>query len=306
MPIIKFSYIFDEELERVYECFTDAQLNKGIAYQNFVSNLQFIKGDRFDEENAEYTFIWKNYYTIKMVVQNVKQFNNYRTFTNKALYIDKLTLQISIIYSFYWDTVEQKTLLIIDLDYNDKFFGDLIKTDFNPSDVIKICQNVENYINSIILGLDINNSFLLNAPIEELWKTISNPEIFFTVSGKKLIPIFKDKEVNLNSILEFYDTNDKQESPTILTKMVVDTLFVTSYYIKVSFVTIDRLYLSSHRITFIIKKVETDKCMFMTNVKILEPCTHKIYLSVKKFWKKIMLNYYNHIECKKKKNKIKE
>ena len=136
--------------------------------------------------------------------------------------------------------------------------------------------------------------------------TISNPEIFFTVSGKKLIPIFKDKEVNLNSILEFYDTNDKQESPTILTKMIVDTLFVTSYYIKVSFVTIDRLYLSSHRITFIIKKVETDKCMFMTNVKILEPCTHKIYLSVKKFWKKIMLNYYNHIECKKKKNKIKE
>ena len=306
MPIIKFSYIFDEELERVYECFTATQLNKGIAYQNFVSNLQFIKGDRFDEENAEFTFVWKNYYTIKMIVQNVKQFNNYRTFTNKALYIDKLTLQISVIYSFYWDTVEQKTLLIIDLDYNDEFFGDLIKTDFNPSDVIKICQNVENYINSIILGLDINNSILLNAPIEELWKTISNPEIFFTVSGKKLVPIFKDKEVNLNSILEFYDTNDKQESPTILTKMVVDTLFVTSYYIKVSFVTIDRLYLSSHRITFIIKKVETNKCMFMTNVKILEPCTHKIYLSVKKFWKKIMLNYYNYIETKKKKNKLKE
>ena len=306
MPIIKFSYIFDEELERVYECFTSTQLNKGIAYQHFVSNLQFIKGDRFDEETAEFTFIWKNYYTIKMIVQNVKKFNNYRTFTNKALYIDKLTLQISLIYSFYWDTVEQKTLLIIDLDYNDEFFGDLIKTDFNPSDVIKICQNVVNYINSIILGLDINNSFLLNAPIEEIWKTISNPEIFFTVSGKKLIPIFKDKEVNLNSILEFYDTNDKQESPTILTKMVVDTLFVTTYYIKVSFVTIDRLYLSSHRITFIIKKVETDKCMFMTNVKILEPCTHKIYLSVKKFWKKIMLNYYNYIECKKKKNKIKE
>ena len=304
MPNTKFSYIFDEEIDRVYDCFTDMQLNNGIAFQNFVTKFKFIKGEKLTEENAEFSFIWKNYYEIKMIVQNVKNFNTFRTYTNKALYIDKITLQISITFNYYWDTVEQKTLLIIDADYQDEFFGDLIKSDFNQKDVLTICQNVETYINSIIQGLDINNSFLINSPIEDLWKTISNPEIFFTISGKKLIPIFKEKEVNLNSILEFYDTNDKQINPTILTQMAVDTLHITSNYIKLSFVTIKRLKIASHRITFVIKKVEKNKTMFFTYVKLLEPCPHKIYLSVKKFWKKIMLNYHNYFDLKNKKLKI--
>ena len=304
MPIIKFSYIFDEEIDRVYDCFTDTQLNNGVAFQNFVTKFKFIKGEKLTEENAEFSFIWKNYYEIKMIVQNVKNFNTFRAYTNKALYIDKITLQISITFNYYWDTVEQKTLLIIDADYQDEFFGDLIKSDFNQKDVLTICQNVETYINSIIQGLDINNSFLINSPIEDLWKTISNPEIFFTISGKKLIPIFKEKEVNLNSILEFYDTNDKQVSPTILTQMAVDTLYITSNYIKLSFVTIKRLKIASHRITFVIKKVEKNKTMFITIVKLLEPCPHKIYLSVKKFWKKIMVNYHNYFDPKSKKQKI--
>ena len=303
MPNIRYSYIFDEEIDRVYDCFIDTQLNNGIAFQNFVTKFKFIKGEKLTEENAEFSFIWKNYYEIKMIVENVKNCNTFRTYTNKSLYIDKITLQISITFNYYWDTVEQKTLLIIDTDYDDEFFGDLIKSDFNQKDVLTICQNVETYINSIIQGLDINNSFLINSPIEDLWKTVSNPEIFFTISGKKIIPIFKEKEVNLNSILEFYDTNDKQINPTILTQLAVDTLHITSNYIKLSFVTIKRLKLASHRITFVIKKVEKNKTMFITIVKILEPCPHKIYLSAKKFWKKIMLNYHNYFDLKNKKLK---
>ena len=56
MPNIKYSYIFDEELDRVYDCLTNAQLNLGIAYNNLVTKLHFVKGDRFDEENAEFSF----------------------------------------------------------------------------------------------------------------------------------------------------------------------------------------------------------------------------------------------------------
>ena len=169
MPNIKYSYIFDEELDRVYDCLTNAQLNLGIAYNNLVTKLHFIKGDRFDEENAEFSFIWKNYYEIKMIVQNVKKKENFRTYTNKSLDIDKLSLQISLTYYYYWDTIGQNTLLLLDLEYKDEFFGDLIKTDFSKSDVLNICNNIKNYINSIIQGLDINNSFLVKAPIEELW-----------------------------------------------------------------------------------------------------------------------------------------
>ena len=50
-----------------------------------------------------------------------------------------------------------------------------------------------------------------------------------------------------------------------------------------------------------IKKLDNKKNMFLVNIRILEPVTHKIFLSVKKFWKNIMNNYYNYFEPKKNK-----
>ena len=298
MPKIKFSYIFDEEMDRVYNCFSNIQLNRDIAFKNFATNIKFIKGERFDEENSEFSFVWKNYYNLKMIVQNHINKENFRTYTHKSLCIDKVVIEISLIYSYFWDTTEQKTIFILDLEYKDEFFGDLIKSEVKQSDITNVCENIEKYINGISQGLEFSNSFLLNVPIEELWKTISNPAIFFTISGKKLIPIFKDKEVNLDSTLEFIDSNDKKSESTILTQLIVDNLFVTSSYIKLSFVSFKRLYLTNHKITFIIKKIETNKSIFIVKLKVLEPCTHKLYLSIFKFWKKIITNYYNYFTSK--------
>jgi hypothetical protein len=298
MPKIKYSYIFDEEIDRVYESFSNIQLIRDIAFCDFITNLKFIKGERFDEENSEFSFVWKNYYNIKMIVQNHIIKENFRTYTHKSLFIDKVVIEISLIFYFYWDTIEQKTIFILDLEYKDEFFADLIKSEVKLSDIEKVCENVEKYINGITQGLEFSNSFLLNVPIEELWKTISNPAIFFTISGKKLIPIFKDKQVNIDSTLEFIDSNDKKSESTILTQLIVDNLFVTSSYIKLSFVSFKRLYLTSHRITFIIKKIETNKSVFIVQLKVLEPCTHKLYLTIIKFWKKIITNYYNYFSSK--------
>ena len=179
MTKIKFSHIFDEEMDRVYESFSNAQLNRDVAFSDFATNIKFIKGDRFDEENSEFSFVWKNYYNIKMIVQNHINKENYRTYTHKSLFIDKVVIEISLIYYYYWDTLDQKTVFILDLEYKDEFFGDLIKSEVKQSDIAKACENVEKYINSISQGLEFSNSFLLKAPIEELWKTISNPAIFF-------------------------------------------------------------------------------------------------------------------------------
>ena len=304
MSKLKFSYIFDEEIDRVYDCFANAEINKDILFPNLVSSLEFTKGDRFDTENSEFSFTWKNYYKIKMIVQNVKRDHKFRTFTFRSLGIDRIPMQISMIHSYYWDTVDLKTVFILDLEYQDDFFEELIKAEVKETDIMKMCQNIENYLNSIIQGLEIRNTFLMDFPIEEIWKTISNPEIFFSVSGKKLIPIFKDKEVNLDSILEFIDSNDKRVNPTILTQMKVVNLFVTTNLITLTFLTFKRLYIANHKITFIIKRIDSNKSLFISSVRLLEPTDHKKYLTVTRFWKKVMTTYYNYAESKnKKKNK---
>ena len=120
----------------------------------------------------------------------------------------------------------------------------------------------------------------------------------FSISGKKLIPIFKDKQANLDSILEFIDSNDKKSKSTILTQLIVDNLYVSSSYIKLSLVSLKKLYFANHKITFIINKIETNKSIFIIKVRVLEPCEHKLYLSIIKFWNKIICKYYNHFASK--------
>ena len=56
MPTIKYSYIFDEEIDRVFECFRNAQLNMDVVYNNLITNLKFHKGENFDQENSEFSF----------------------------------------------------------------------------------------------------------------------------------------------------------------------------------------------------------------------------------------------------------
>ena len=254
MPKIKFSYIFDEEMDRVYNCFSNIQLNQDIAFKNFATNIKFIKGERFDEENSEFSFVWKNYYNLKMIVQNHINKENFRTYTHKSLSIDKVIIDISLIYYYYWDTSEQKTIFILDLEYKDEFFGDLIKSEVKQSDIAKACENVEKYINGISKGLEFSNSFLLKVSIDELWKTISNPAIFFSISGKKLIPIFKDKQANLDSILEFVDSNDKKSESTILTQLIVDNLLVTSSYVILSLISLKNDILQIIKKLLLLKK----------------------------------------------------
>ena len=82
--------------------------------------------------------------------------------------------------------------------------------------------------------------------------------------------------------------------------MISDIVCITKNFIKVSFVSSNKLYLSSHRITFIVKKLDDKKSIFIVIVKLLEPSTHKKYLAVQKFWKNISFNYYNYFENNKK------
>ena len=45
--------------------------------------------------------------------------------------------------------------------------------------------------------------------------------------------------------------------------------------------------------------------MFIAKVRILEPCEHKLFLTIKKIWNNLMTSYYHSFESKKKKKKSK-
>ena len=299
MPSIKFSHIFDEEIERVFECFKNAQLNMGVVYNNFVSKLKFHKGENFDEENSEFSFFWKKYYDIKMTIENVVNLPHYKTFTNKSISIDKICLQLSIIFQFFKDSVDNKTIFLYEVKYEDEFFDDLIKNEVKDEDVKQICLNVENYLNSIVKGLEINNSILLNQPFETLWNIISSPKNFFDITNKDLVVMTQDEDITLNPITTIYEKVENKLNPII--KLRADGMYITNNYGKITLVSMEKLVLPSQKMIFSLKKLANNKSFFSLNIKLTEPTKHQVFLSLKKLWKKKINIFFNHFECLKKK-----
>ena len=293
---IKFSYIFDEELDRIYECFTDMNINTGITFKGLITKLKFIKGEeKFDIENSEYIAIWKNYYEIKMVIENIKKEPYFRTYTNRSLSIDKLPTQISLVYNFYWNSIEEKTIFILDFVYTEEFFGDLFKKEFNKEDIMKICRNVEEYLNSIIKGLEISNSVVINSSFENLWKYISNPTKLFTILFKDFIIKCKDEQICLDTEILFY-AKINNSKPIPLIKLTSDGIMVSSQYSKLSFITTEKLSLPNQRLNISIKLLDKHKSIFSVDIKVLECITHEALINLRKLWKKRIIEFIKFFE----------
>lgn len=301
MSKIKFSYIFDDALERVYQCFTNIAISTGIIFKDIVTNLKFTKGERFDEENSEFTAIFKNYYQLKMIVENVKNETSFRGYTNRTLYIDKIPSELSLIFNFYWNSINENTIFILELIYDDEFFGDLFKTEFNINDKVKVCTNAKNYLNSIIKGLENTQSVLINSSLENIWSHISHPKKLFSILFKEFTISCKDEEISLDTEILITAKTSNSPNPIPLIKLVSEGLIASSNFCKMIFITSEKLSIPNQRIIFVIKMLNKTKTFFSVNIKILECITHEQLVSIRKLWKKKIIEFVNFFEAKNKK-----
>ena len=299
MPKIKFSHIFNDYFERILECFSE--LNIDTFHQNSITKLKFEKGQRLDEENAEFSFIWKNYYEIKMVVEKVikQQFN--KSYTHRATYIDKLPIEISLTFNFVWDSINENTIFILDLDYQDEFFTDLIKADFSEEDKLNLCKAIENYLSTSLKGLETTSSCYVNSTLEKARKYLLFPNAFFKIISKDLLFIPKENEVSVDETYELFTKSEDSQNYIPITVYIVTNLYISSTYIRITYTTYKKISLPNIKLSFTLKQLEGKKCLFIINIKPNEPTTYEMNCNVYKFWKKRALEFSNFFEKKKKK-----
>ena len=302
MPKIKFSYIFNDYFNRVFECFVE--VNNSINFKNLISYLKFCKGERFDEENAEYSFCWKDYYNFKMIVDKVDKQPFYRTLVHKSTYIDKVSIQISLIFNFLWESINEKTIFILELEYQDDFFTDLIKNDFTYEDMVKLCQGIEEYLSISLKGLETYNCIYLNANIEKVRKYLLYPNLFFKIISNDIITIPKENEISLDEIYELFAKSENSQNLIPITAYKVTNLIISSNFMKITYNTYKKISFPNIKLELTIKELENNKCLFTINIKLNEPTTYEMNCNVYKFWKKRTIEFYHFFE-KHKKKKIK-
>ena len=171
--------MFNEDFDRIFECFINKNISFGYIFKDLISNVEFIKEDHLDKANTEFNIEWKNYYKIKFIVEKIIKEKFYKSLILRAINIDKLPIQINVLFNFYLDNIEEKIIFIIEVIFQDIFFKDLIKSDFNEEDKLNICKNIENYLSTSLKGLErIYSSLMNNISLEEAWRYVSHPKLF--------------------------------------------------------------------------------------------------------------------------------
>ena len=298
MPKIDFSYIFDEEIDRVFNSFIHVSSSLIVSFKNSLSDLIFYEGNSFADENSQFSFKWKNYYIIKMVCEKVVKTKSYKSFTHNSINIDKIPLQIKLTFDFFWDSINEKTILMIILRYEDEFFTELINSDFTDKDKLVICQIFEDYLKKSYKTAESGFSYLLNTKLESMINYILYPKLFFQLILGNEIQISNEQQIDLNKKYELSAKDEKTDKLIPLTILIVENLFITNYYAKITYNTHKILSLPNIKLTFIFKELGNKKCIFLFNIKPNEYIAHEVKCKLIKFWKKKLKGFWAHFEKK--------
>lgn len=296
MKNIKFSHIFNDDLERVYEGLKVVSDKIIVESTKLLSNIKFHNGNNFDEVNAEFSLCWKNYYQMKIKVDNVINTPFFRSIIHRTTSIDKLPIIMTFIYNFYWDSINEKTIFIIELKYQDEFFDDLIKNDFSDEDKMSICKAIENYLSISLKGLDSGYSCLLNAPLDQVRKYILFPKLFFQIISKEMIFVINEQEIGLDRRYEIFSKDEKSSENILLTEIIIENLIITEKYIKVGYTTYKKVSFPDIKFVLLFKELANKTVFFTFIVKPNEQVGIDVNRMVLKFWKKRMFDFYKFFE----------
>ena len=291
---IKYSHTFNDDLERVYEGF---RLVTGkTESKKILSDIKFLKGNSFKEINAEFSYCWKNYYQINIIVDNVIQTPSFRSIVHRATSIDKLPILITFSHNFYWDSINEKTIFIIELDYQDEFFTELIKSDFNDEDFMSIYNIIESYLSTSLKGLDNGYSCVLNAPMDKIRKYILFPKLFFQIISKEKIFVINEQEIGIDRRYEIFSRDANSSENVLLTEIIIENLIITAKYIKVGYTTYKKVSFPDIKFILMFRELANKTVFYTFIIKPNEPVGIDANRMTFKFWKKRMLDFYKFFE----------
>ena len=294
MTKIKYSHIFNDDLQRVYEGF---KLVTGkTESKKIISDIKFLKGNNFEEINAEFSYCWKNYYQINIIVDNVIQTPSFRSIVHRATSIDKLPILITFNFNFYWDSINEKTIFIIELEYQDEFFTELIKSDFNIEDLMTICNIIESYLRTSLKGMDNGYSCILNAPMNQIRKYILFPKLFFQIISKEIIFLINDQEIAIDRRYEIFSRNANSSENVLLTEFIIENLIITRKYIQVGYTTYKKVSFPDIKFELFFRELANKTVFFAFIVKPKEQVGIDVNRTLLKFWKKRMYDFYKYFE----------
>jgi hypothetical protein len=233
---------------------------------------------------------------MELVVDNAIRTPYFRSIIQRTTSIDKLPIQITFNFNFYWDSINEKAIFIIELEYQDDFFTDLIKREFSNEDKMNLFNNIESYLSTSLKGLDNEFSCVLNAPMDQIRKYILFPKLYFQIISKEKIFVINEQEIAIDKRYEIFSKDENSSENVLLTEIIIENLIITEKFIKVGYTTYKKVSFPDIKFIIIFKELANKTVLYTSIVKPNEPVGIDANRMTIKFWKRRMHDFYKFFE----------
>jgi hypothetical protein len=234
--LVLFTYVFNEDIARVYECYTNAHLMIEVTLNGFIDNFIIKEMYTMDQEGLTYSYRWKKQYTITMKTSNQIHNHSYRSFTHTAINVKELENcpQFEFKYHFHWNSCEQTTFFLFEASCEDAQILCEIEQQFTPEEKISICKRIDVFLRNSIKNLYQYESIIINKPLTDIWKYISENNFVFACGlypGECCSQV-QGSLTSIGSIIYIYE---KERFDHVLDVMVIKRIVMSEQRIKYVF-----------------------------------------------------------------------
>ena len=113
---------------------------------------------------------------------------------------------------------------------------------------------MEEYLGTILKGLEANSSIYLNTTLDKVWKYLLYLNLFFNIVSKDIISIPNENEISLDEVYELNSKSENSKFPILVTSYIVTDIIISSSYAKVTYNTYEKISFPSIKLSFSIKK----------------------------------------------------
>ena len=211
-----FSYIYYEDVDRVYSCLTNKYVLNEIIFKDYISNINYNKDNvkQNDLEGIQISFLWKNNLNCELRIdENENKYEN-KKISISFIKINEYINPGKINFYFYWNSCEANTFFLIEIITKNSNIKDMIlQKEINKETTKILFQKIENYIKYDYNCLIQFDSIIIERNIKDIFNYIKglNKIIPFFYGNPNNIYIEHLNNISFGSILKVYESEKNIE-----------------------------------------------------------------------------------------------
>jgi hypothetical protein len=186
--ILKNSYLFEDNIDRVYYFFKSVPHLKEMS-KDIISDIICVKGTPdYYSVGSVYKFIWKNSWSVELIVEDMVNTPEYKTIQIYYYDIRPSDYRYRVTMKFYRTTVDGFTYFTYDLKFTSPQSLSFYQVNFNTNESRKLLTGYDGYISTNPECLEQVESIVLNTSMKKIWDIITDWKVF-----QKHVPIIASR-----------------------------------------------------------------------------------------------------------------